>query len=115
MTGPSLPPGAATSPGSTSPPALAAPLGSTARVRAVPVRDEVVRDGASVVLHDGQVLHLSVIATTVRLLAADWVTVADLVSRVEEEVGPAPDGEGLALLTSQLEELARLGLVEVAG
>jgi hypothetical protein len=67
------------------------------------------------VLHEGQVLHLSAIATAVRALAADWVTVAELVARVEDVVGPAPDGEGLTLLTTQLEELARLGLVEVSG
>lgn len=91
------------------------PPGPDTSVRSVPVRDEVVRDGASVVLHEGQVLHLSAIATAVRALAADWVTVAELVARVEDVVGPAPDGEGLTLLTTQLEELARLGLVEVSG
>lgn len=84
------------------------------RVRAVAVRDEVVRDGGSVVLHDGQVLHLSIIATLLRSLAGDWTSLRALTEAVELSVGPAPGGDAERLLTDQVGELERLGLLEVA-
>lgn len=84
------------------------------RVRAVAVRDEVPRDGESVVLHDGQVLHLSVIATLLRSLAGDWISLEDLTQAVELAVGPPPGGDAERLLTEQVGELERLGLLEVA-
>jgi hypothetical protein len=84
------------------------------RVRAVAVRDEVPRDGESVVLHDGQVLHLSVIATLLRSLASDWISLKDLTQAVELAVGPPSGGDAERLLTEQVGELERLGLLEVA-
>ena len=85
------------------------------RVRAVPVRDEVQRFGESVVLHDGQVLHLSSIPTLVRSRASVWTDLDDLLRAVEDVVGAGPDGSGRRILAEQVRELSQIGLVEVDG
>lgn len=84
------------------------------RVRAVPVQDQVERDGESVVLLDGQVLHLSALATAVRAACIDWVPLSELAHRLAEQFG-APE-QGIADATRALvDELVEVGVVTTHG
>lgn len=84
------------------------------RVRRVPVDDEVVRDGESVVLLGRQVIRLSAIATTLLELCDRWRDSDELTQELTDRFGEPPDGSDPAVMTeSALHALADQGLVEL--
>lgn len=88
-----------------------------ASARSLPVRDMVERDGESVVLLDGQVLHLSEMATFARECCVDWMDFPELVDRLVAEFGVPEDGDEDAtrLVLGVLTSLSGSGLVELRG
>lgn len=83
------------------------------RVRALPVHDELVRDGESVVLLDGHLLRLSPVATAIRALAREWVELDRLAALLEDEFG-APEGvPAVESTAAAVADLHRSGVVAV--
>jgi hypothetical protein len=84
------------------------------RARRVPVRDEVVRDGESVVLLGRQVIRLSAIGTTLLELTGDWRDVDDLARALTDRFGHPPEGHSASAMTeAALQSLQEQGLVEL--
>ena len=85
------------------------------RARRVPVQDEVVRDGESVVLLGRQALRLSAIGTTLLELTGDWRDVAELTDDLTDRFGHPPTGHSATGMTeAALQALQHQGLVELA-
>ena len=85
------------------------------RARRVEVRDEVVRDGESVVLLGRQVIRLSWIGTTLLELCDDWRDSVELARGLTDRYGEPPDGSDATAMTEvALEALHEQGLVELA-
>lgn len=84
------------------------------RARRVPVEDEVVRDGESVVLMGRQVIRLSWIGTTLLELSDHWQCAEELAVGLIERYGEPPDGSDPILMTeAALRDLRAQGLVEL--
>lgn len=84
------------------------------RARRVPVHNEVVRDGESVVLIGRQVVRLSWIGTTLLELCDDWRHSAELAQGLTDRYGEPPDGsDATAMTESALKALHQQGLVEL--
>jgi hypothetical protein len=90
---------------------------ASARVRAVPVLDELAgEDGAVVLVASGpthRVVRLSVLGETVRRLARDGIVVRDLVDAVRAALGEPPGGDARALVEDAVRGLRDVGLVMV--
>ncbi len=83
------------------------------RVRRSEVPDEVLRDGESVVLLAGRVLHVSELGTLVRRLTPEWTELSTLTGALEAAVGAPEDGDTAGHTETLLRELAGTGLVEL--
>lgn len=84
------------------------------RARRVPVQDEVVRDGESVVLLCRQVIRLSAIGTTLLELTGEWRDLDDLTVDLTDRFGQPPAGESPTVMTeAALQALHEQGLVEL--
>lgn len=84
------------------------------RARRVPVHDEVVRDGESIVLIGRQVVRLSWIGTTLLELCDDWRHSTELARGLTDRYGEPPDGsDATAMTESALQALHQQGLVEL--
>jgi hypothetical protein len=84
------------------------------RARRVPVQDEVVRDGESVVLLDRQVIRLSAIGTTLLELTGEWRDLDELTVDLTDRFGHPPEGHSAtAMAEAALQALAEQGLVEL--
>jgi hypothetical protein len=84
------------------------------RARRVPVQDEVIRDGESVVLLGRQVIRLSAIGTTLLELTGDWRGVEELTVELTDRFGQPPEGfDATAMTESALQALHEQGLVEL--
>jgi hypothetical protein len=80
----------------------------------VPVQDEVVRDGESVVLLGRQVIRLSPIGTTLLALTGEWREVDDLTVDLTDRFGHPPEGNSATAMTeAALRALHEQGLVEL--
>ena len=85
------------------------------RARRVPVQDEVVRDGESVVLLGRQVIRLSWIGTTLLELCDDWRHSTELARGLTDRYGEPPAGaDATAMTEAALQALHQQGLVELA-
>lgn len=85
------------------------------RARRVPVQDEVVRDGESVVLLDRQVIRLSALGTTLLELCGQWRGVGELAAELAERFGAPPEGaDATAMTEAALRALHQQGLVDLA-
>lgn len=85
------------------------------RARRVPVQDEVVRDGESVVLLGRQVIRLSAIGTTLLELTGDWRDLDVLTVDLTDRFGHPPAGYRATDMTqAALQALHQQGLVELA-
>ena len=84
------------------------------RARRVPVQDEVIRDGESVVLLDRQVIRLSAIGTTLLELTGDWRELDELTLDLTDRFGQPPEGfDATAMTEEALQALNGQGLVEL--
>jgi hypothetical protein len=84
------------------------------RVRRVPVDDEVVRDGESVVLLARQVIRLSALGTTVLELCPGWVTLPEVAEGLVAQFGAPPDGsDPTPVVEAAVASLHEQGLVEL--
>jgi hypothetical protein len=84
------------------------------KARRVPVRDEVIRDGESVVLLGRQVIRLSAIGTTLLELCDTWRDLDQLTHELTDRFGHPPDGTDATVMTeSALHALHQQGLVEL--
>ncbi|MDF2144144.1 hypothetical protein [Knoellia sp. p5-6-4] len=84
------------------------------RARRVPVQDEVVRNGESVVLLGRQVIRLSAIGTTLLELTGEWREVDDLTVDLTDRFGHPPEGYSATDMTeAALQALHAQGLVEL--
>lgn len=80
----------------------------------MPVQDEVVRDGESVVLLGRQVIRLSAIGTTLLELTGDWRDFDDLTFDLTNRFGhPPADYSASAMTGAALHALHQQGLVEL--
>ena len=85
------------------------------RARRVPVQDEVIRDGESVVLLGRQVIRLSAIGTTLLELTEDWRDIGELTDGLTDRFGHPPTGHSATAMTeAALQALQGQGLVELA-
>lgn len=85
------------------------------RARRVAVRDEVTRDGESVVLLGRQVIRLSWIGTTLLELCDEWHESNELSRALTDRYGEPPDGsDATAMTEAALQALHEQGLVELA-
>ncbi len=80
------------------------------QARCVPALDTVERDGDSVVLLAGQVLHVSAVGTAVRSLSTDWTDLPVLTEALVSTFGAPPEA-GDEATERVLRELADAGLV----
>jgi hypothetical protein len=85
------------------------------RVRRREIVDEYVEDGrAAVYSHDGMVLLLSELATSVwEALGDDWVSSTHLAEVLVREYGDPGDGQADQLTKEALRSLAEMSLVEL--
>ncbi|KQU69283.1 hypothetical protein ASD62_15545 [Phycicoccus sp. Root563] len=84
------------------------------RVRAVPPRERLDRDGEAIALVGTSVLRLSAVAVAVLDGCADtWTDPAELSAMLRARFG-APDGDADVALRSLVETLAGAGLLELA-
>ena len=83
------------------------------RVKRVPVEDEVVRDGESVVLLGRQVIRLSAIGTTLLELCDEWRHIGELTAALTDRFGHPPiDYNATSMTEAALQALERQGLVQ---
>lgn len=79
------------------------------------VRDEVIRDGESVVLLGRQVIRLSALGTTLLELCDDWRGAEELALGLTERHGGPPAGfDATAMTEAALQALHEQGLVDLA-
>lgn len=80
-------------------------------VLTVPVHDELHEGGESLVLIDGQVRRLSLIATSIRQLAAEGIAVEELAAALGEEYGIPEGADVLDLTRRAVGDLLEAGLL----
>lgn len=80
-------------------------------VRTVAAHDELHEGGESLVLVDGQVRRVSMIGTSIRAMATEGISVADLSRALEEEYGAPPEGDADDLTRRAVADLLAAGLL----
>lgn len=81
-------------------------------VRTVVAHDELHRGGEALVLLDGRVHRVSPVGTLIRERACSPVTVEELASALESELGPPEEGTALELTRRAVQALLEVGLLE---